>query len=86
MFKNIKNQIRDLAKNAVYVAEAELGSGEGQKKKKMAIDYVVNNLPFSNIVKNIIAIILSGFIDDVVEISVKLMNNTLAEKKETNNE
>ena len=47
----------------------------------MAIDYVVNNLPFSNIVKNIVAIVLSGFIDDVVEISVKLMNNSFDGKK-----
>ena len=81
MFKNLKNQIKELARNAVYVAEAELGSGKGQDKKKMAIDYVVKNLPFSNLVKNIISIILSGFIDDVVEISVKLMNNSLSDKK-----
>ena len=81
MFKNLKNQIKELARNAVYVAEAELGSGKGQEKKKMAIDYVVKNLPFSNLVKNIISIILSGFIDDVVEISVKLMNNSLSDKK-----
>ena len=78
MFKDIKNQIKDLAKNAVLVAETELGTGKGQEKKKMAVNYVVNNLPFSNLVKNIIAIILSGFIDDVIEISVKLMNNSLS--------
>ena len=78
MFKNIKNQIKDLARNAVLVAEKELGTGKGREKKKMAIDYVINNLPFSNIVKSIIAIVLSGFIDDVVEISVKLMNNSLS--------
>jgi hypothetical protein len=78
MFKDIKNQIKDLAKNAVLVAETELGTGKGQEKKKMAVNYVVSNLPFSSIVKNIIAIILSGFIDDVVEISVKLMNNSLS--------
>ena len=81
MFKYLKNQIKELARNAVYVAEAELGSGKGQEKKKMAIDYVVKNLPFSNLVKNIISIILSGFIDDVVEISVKLMHNSLSDKK-----
>ena len=78
MFKNIKNQIKDLARNAVLVAEKELGTGKGREKKKMAIDYVIKNLPFSNIVKSIIAIVLSGFIDDVVEISVKLMNNSLS--------
>ncbi|MBR6302058.1 hypothetical protein IKR55_04895 [bacterium] len=78
MFKDIKNQIKELAKNAVLVAETELGTGKGQEKKKMAVNYVVSNLPFSNLVKNIIAIILSGFIDDVIEISVKLMNNSLS--------
>jgi len=81
MFSNIKNQIKDLAKNAVLVAESELGTGKGQEKKKMAVNYVVKNLPCSAIVKNIAAILLSGFIDDVVEISVKLMNNTLSDKK-----
>jgi hypothetical protein len=78
MFKDIKNQIKDLARNAVLVAEKELGTGKGQEKKKMAVDYVVSNLPFSSVVKSIIGIILSGFIDDVVEISVKLMNNSLS--------
>ena len=77
MFKDIKNQIKDLARNAVLVAEKELGTGKGQEKKKMAVDYVVSNLPFSGVVKSIIGIILSGFIDDVVEISVKLINNSL---------
>ncbi len=78
MFKDIKNQIKDLARNAVLVAEKELGTGKGQEKKKMAVDYVVSTLPFSSVVKSIIGIILSGFIDDVVEISVKLMNNSLS--------
>ncbi len=75
MFSSIKQQIKDLAKNAVLVAEKELGSGNGQLKKKMAIDYIVKNLPFSNFVKNIISILLSSFIDDVVEISVQYMNS-----------
>lgn len=75
MFSNIKNQIKDLAKNAVLVAEKELGSGNGAEKKKMAIDYIVRNLPFSNFVKSIISILLSSFIDDVVEIAVKYMNS-----------
>lgn len=75
MFSNIKQQIKDLAKNAVLVAERELGGGNGQLKKKVAIDYIVKNLPFSNLVKNIISILLSSFIDDVVEISVQYMNS-----------
>jgi len=75
MFSSVKQQIKDLAKNAVLVAEKELGSGNGQEKKKMAIKYIVKNLPFSDFVKNIFAILLSSFIDDVVEISVQYMNS-----------
>ena len=82
MFSNIKNQIKELAKNAVLIAERELGSGQGAEKKKMAIDYVVNNLPFSNFVKYIISILLSSFIDDVIEISVKYMDTLSADKGE----
>jgi len=82
MFSNIKNQIKELAKNAVLVAESELGSGKGQEKKKMAIEYIVKNLPFSNFVKGIISILLPGFIDDVVEISVKYMKSMPESKGE----
>ena len=80
MFSNIKQQIKELAKNAVFIAEKELGSGKGAQKKKMAIDYVLKNLPFPDFLKDIISIFLSGFIDDVIEISVKYMN-TLSEEK-----
>lgn len=82
MFSNIKNQIKELAKNAVLIAEKELGSGKGAEKKQMAIDYIVKNLPFSSFVKTIISILLSSFIDDVVEISVKYMNALSEEKGE----
>ncbi len=82
MFSNVKKQIKELAKNAVLVAERELGSGNGARKKKLAIDYIVKNLPFSNFVKTAISILLSSFIDDVVEISVKYMNRLSEEKGE----
>lgn len=82
MFSNVKNQIKELAKNAVLVAEKELGSGKGAEKKKLAIDYIVKNLPFSSFVKTAISILLSSFIDDVVEISVKYMNRLSEEKGE----
>ena len=74
MFSNIKNIIKQLAKNAVILAESELGSGNGQKKKERAINYIISNLPFSSLVKEIIAIFLSRFIDDAVEISVQYMH------------
>lgn len=67
MFKNIKKIITELAKNAVLVAEKELGSGKGQQKKQMAIDYIIEHLPFSSFTKSIISIFLSKFIDDVIE-------------------
>ena len=73
MLSNIKNQIKELAKNAVFVAEEELGSGEGQAKKQLAIKYIIDHLPFSDFVKTVISIFLSSFIDDVVEISVIYM-------------
>lgn len=75
MFSNVKNKIKELAKKAVIFAEAELGSGKGQEKKELAINYIVNRLPFAPIVKTILSILLSSFIDDVVEISVDYMNS-----------
>ena len=75
MFSNVKNKIKELAKKAVRIAEAELGSGKGQEKKKMAIAYIVRKLPFSSFLKTLISVLLSSFIDDVVEISVDYMNS-----------
>lgn len=73
LFSKTKTKIKELAKNAVLVAEAELGSGKGQEKKKLAIEYVLKNLPISNFLKSIISILLSSFIDDAIEISVSYM-------------
>ena len=73
LFSKTKNKITELAKNAVLVAEAELGSGKGQEKKKLAIEYVLKNLPISSFLKSIISILLSSFIDDAIEISVNYM-------------
>nr|DAP59736.1 MAG TPA: holin [Caudoviricetes sp.] len=73
--KNTKNKIIELAKNAVMVAEAELGNGKGEEKKKMAINYVLKNLPLPTFIKNILFIILSGFIDDAIELAVNYMKS-----------
>ena len=73
LFSKTKTKIKELAKNAVLVAEAELGSGKGQEKKKLASEYVLKNLPISNFLKSIISILLSSFIDDAIEISVNYM-------------
>ena len=81
MLSNIKRQIKELAKNAVFVAEEELGSGEGQAKKELAIKYIINHLPFSGFIKTVISILLSSFIDDAVEIAVTYLKS-LPENKE----
>ena len=73
LFSKTKTKIKELAKNAVLVAEEELGSWKGQEKKKLAIEYVLKNLPISNFLKSIISILLSSFIDDAIEISVNYM-------------
>ncbi len=73
--KNTKNKIIELAKNAVMVSEAELGNGKGEEKKKMAINYVLKNLPLPTFIKNILFIILSGFIDDAIELAVNYMKS-----------
>lgn len=46
LFSKTKTKIKELAKNAVLVAEAELGSGKGQEKKKLAIEYVLKTYLF----------------------------------------
>ncbi len=82
MLFNVEKIIIDLAKNAVLVAEEELGSGTGKQKKEMAIKYIVSNLPFSSMTQSLIAIFLSRFIDSAVEISVKYMNSLPKEQGE----
>ena len=81
MFKNIKKIIKELAKNAVIIAEKELGSGKGQQKKQMAINYILEHMPFSAFTKSIISIFLSKFIDDVIE-TIVLQINLQKEKGE----
>lgn len=82
MFKNLKTIITELAKNAVLVAEKELGTGKGQQKKQMAIKYIIEHLPFSPLAKNIISIFLSKFIDNAIESIVSQINSMSKEKGE----
>ena len=81
MFIKLKEIILNLAKNAVLVAESELGSGNGQAKKRLAMEYIVHNLQFSSFVKATISALLSRFIDDAVEIAVEYMNSLPKEKE-----
>ena len=73
--KKLKDMIIVLARNAVFTAEEEIGSGKGEIKKKLAIDYIVSNLPFPTFVKDIIGTFLSHFIDDAIETAVEYMHS-----------
>ncbi len=70
MVKKIKNIIKNLAQNAVIIAEEELGSGNGQAKKQIAVEYIINNLPFPEPIRQILSILLSKVIDELIESAV----------------
>ena len=82
MLLQIKSKIIQLAKNAVFAAEAELGSKTGEQKKKLAIEYILKNLPVPTIAKSIISIFLSGFISNSVEAAVLYMKSLPLNKGE----
>ena len=71
MFKNLKSYIREIAVTAVKLAEENLGSNKGKEKKKMAIEYVVSHLPLPTPFNILVSMLLSSFIDDAIEFSVK---------------
>lgn len=73
--KTLKSIIKNLAKNAVLVAEDKFGSGNGQEKKQMAVEYIVNNLPFPEFIKQILAFLLSKMIDELVESAVEWLHS-----------
>lgn len=73
MFKNIKVTIKELAKSAVVKAERTLGSNKGKEKKKMAIEYIVNHLPVPVLLKPLISILFTSFIDEAIEFAVEYM-------------
>lgn len=75
MIKKIKTIIKNLAQNAVLVAEEEFGSGNGQAKKQMAVEYIVKNLPFSDPIKKILSILFSKIIDEFIESAVKWLHS-----------
>lgn len=70
MIKKIKAIIKNLAQNAVIIAEKELGSGNGQAKKQKAIEYIINNLPFPEPISQILSFLLSKMIDELIESAV----------------
>ena len=72
---SIKKEIKDLANNAVLLAERELGSQKGKEKKQMAVDYIIRNINIPTPFKFLISIFLSNFIDSVIEASVRYMKS-----------
>lgn len=75
MFCNLKNKITELAYSAVSMVEETLNTSSGQEKKEAAIDYIISMLPIPVILKNIVLVILSKFIDEAVENAVLYMKN-----------
>lgn len=73
MFDKVKSTIKELAKTAVIKAEEALGSNKGQEKKKMAIEYIIQKLPFPAFLKPVISFLFSSFIDDAIEFAVEYM-------------
>ena len=62
MFSNIKTKIKQLAKDAVFIAEQKLGTGKGQeKKKKWQLIILLIVFLFPATVKSLIALLLSSF-------------------------
>ncbi len=75
MFKNIKENIKDLAYSAVLMAEDTLSTEIGKVKKVAAIDYVVSMLPVPSVFKSIIKLLLNKFIDEAIEQAVEFMKS-----------
>lgn len=75
MFKNLKNNITDLAYAAVTMAEDTLSSSSGQEKKAVAVEYITSMLPITSPFKAIVTVILSKFIDEAVEKAVDYMKS-----------
>lgn len=75
MFKNLKNNIKDLAYSAVSMVEESLFSSSGAEKKTAAISYVVSMLPIPPIFKGITSIVLSKVIDEAIENAVSYMKS-----------
>ena len=59
------------AKQAVRIAEDSLGSGQGAEKKKMAIDFVVSQLPLPFGIRQLAGFLLTKAIDSAIELAVE---------------
>lgn len=85
ILKKYENQIYELADRAVKEAEIFLGSGKGNEKKQMAVDFVLRYLPLPSylvFLKPLIKRALNRLIDKAIEECVEKMNATLGRLKE----
>lgn len=71
---NLKKIITSLAYSAVNMAENALKEEDGQAKKQLAIEFVVNRLPIIQPFKSIVGVLMSKFIDEAIEQAVCYMN------------
>lgn len=81
MFEGLKDIIKETACTAVIAAEEALGSGEGKKKKAMAIQFVLSKLPILYPFNLIISTVLSAFIDNAIEQAVDYMKSVQYEQE-----
>lgn len=78
MFKNLKKQIKLLAKQAVLLAELELGEYCNARFKKIrAIQFVIDRLPVLRPFKKIVSSFLSVYIEEAVEMAAAIMKNKI---------
>ena len=73
MFKNFKTTIKELAVSAVNYAENALNSSSGKEKKEAAIAFVVEKLALPPVLKPVIILLFSNFIDNAIETAVTYM-------------
>ena len=71
MFINLKTKIKKLAQIAVIQAEKTLGSNTGKQKKEMAINFIIERIPVPVILKPLVSLAFSSFIDEAIEFAVK---------------
>ena len=75
MLGNLKTKITELAYSAVNMAEETLNTSSGKEKKSAAIEYIISMLPVPIVLKSIISVVLSKFIDEAIEKAVKYMKS-----------
>lgn len=85
LLKTHESKIYELASQAVKEAEMFLGSGKGEEKKEMAINFVLKYLPlpiYLQWLKPLMTKTLIKLIDKAIEECVEKMNKTIERLKD----